>query len=177
MPKESKFFGLSKPALGAAAILMAITIATGFASSWILLKLLPRETLVNLGTDPPLYSLREDVVRGACAAVGLLLSVGVYVAFFRAYSKELVATVIGLLAYYVNPIGLAAYIFIRTRHLFDTQNAIIPWTTFEEYAVIREYAAFLTMGAFLGVFLFLWLKKRREKNQSIKDSGPNETGP
>ena len=176
MPKEFKFLGLSKPALGAVAVWIAVMIASGYAALWIFHDLLPREAVVSLGTDPPLYSVREDVVKGGCATVGLLLSLGVYVAFFRAYSKELMATGIGLLTYYINPIGLAAFVLIRSSHIFDAQKALIPWATFEEYATIREYAAFVTMGVFVGIFLFLWLKKRREKNQSVKDAGPTETG-
>jgi hypothetical protein len=98
-------------------------------------------------SDGPFYFMRQDVIRGLCAATGMLLSLILVALTWKRFPKgSSTALWFGWL-WSMPWVVDGLYTYCRSSHLMDPQRATAGWTTASAYIAdpIRHTAMFLAM--------------------------------
>jgi hypothetical protein len=109
------------------------------------------------GNDAPFYFMRQYVMRGLCAATGMLLTLILvaltWTRFPKGSSHALWFAWLWSMPWAVN--GL--YTYCRSSHLMDPQRATADWATAGEYISdpVRHAAMFLAMASALAINFLL----------------------
>jgi hypothetical protein len=129
------------------------------------------------GNDAPFYFMLQDVVRGLCAATGMLLSLVVVALTWKRFPKGSRNALWFAWLWSMPWVASAFVTYCGSSHLMDAQRAISRWRTHDEYLYdpLREGA---TYGAllFAGVLAFL-ARRRNGSRNSIEASPSSSTAP
>ena len=127
------------------------------------------------GNDAPFYFMRQDVVRGICAATGMFLSLVLVAVTWKRFPKGSSNALWFAWLWSMPWVAMALVTYCRSSHLMDPQRATAGWTTAEQYSSdpIRWTTFILAMLA--APAMNRWLRRYRWGNRI--DRAPNCANP
>ncbi len=128
------------------------------------------------GNDGPFYFLRQDVVRGICAATGMLLSLILVALTWKRFPKGSCNALWFAWLWTMPWAAVGLYAYCGSSHLMDPQTATAGWKTADEYVEDPIKPTAMLLMALVAVAMNLLFRRYRWGGRVERRLGRSSAG-